>query len=116
MGVGEGVGVEELDYWNWSQVDNDDENIWVVAFYVKTCRYCKKFEDVFASGAAGSQGEEGVKFGAVDVGRQRYLAWINGVRAVPTVKCFNNGESLTESGYMDSDELAEFIFDKCANL
>ena len=74
---------------------------------------------MFASGAADSQDDEaGVKFGAVDVGRQRYLAWINGVRSVPTVKCFSRdkSESLSESGMMDSDELEKFIFDKCAKL
>ena len=36
--------VEQLDYWNWNKVIDDDENAWVVTFYLESCRYCQMFE------------------------------------------------------------------------
>ena len=40
MGVGDNIGIEQLDNWNWRHVVDDDEHVWVVTFCDEKCPNC----------------------------------------------------------------------------
>lgn len=47
---------------------DDDENMWIVAFYADWCPYCKPFEPEYAAAKADPKmADKKIKFAAIDV-------------------------------------------------
>jgi len=61
--------VETLTTENFEEmVLNDDENMWIVAFYAEWCPYCKPFDPEYAAAKADPKmADKRVKFAAIDV-------------------------------------------------
>ena len=82
--------VQELDNSNFEEmVMNDDENLWVVAFYADWCPYCESFDPEYESTASDVKlADKAIKFGAINVMENRETTQKFQVRRTPTVKIF----------------------------
>ena len=83
---------EELTDDNWEGTMQDDE-IWVVAFYVPWCPHALRFAPEMEK-SANDLRDHGykIRFGAVDVSTQHNLGWRYKIDKSPIVKIFYNQE------------------------
>jgi thiol-disulfide isomerase/thioredoxin len=87
--------VEQLDSDNFqNKVVDDEDNLWMVAFYADWCPYCKPFSSEFANAKNDpALVDRKVRFGAVDVMANRDLTTQYGIKRSPTVKVFGRDKS-----------------------
>ncbi len=85
----------------------NSEQTWVVDFWAEWCAPCKKLAPVFKEV---SEKVENVNFGKVDMEKNQQLGTKAGVRALPTLVIFRNGEEVArKSGAMKEEELTAWI-------
>jgi len=85
----------------------NSEQTWVVDFWADWCAPCKKLAPVFDEV---SEKVENVNFGKVDMEKNQQLGTKAGVRALPTLVIFRNGEEVArKSGAMKKEELTSWI-------
>ncbi|EHK02578.1 thioredoxin [Candidatus Haloredivivus sp. G17] len=96
---------EELDEEGLEEALNSGDT-WVVDFWAEWCGPCKKMAPHFEEA-----GEEmDVNFGKVDMEEHQQLGGQMGVRALPTVLIFQDGEEIArKSGLMNKDQLKTWI-------
>jgi len=79
---------------------------WVIDFWADWCGPCKKMAPHFEEASE----ELDVNFGKVDMDKHQQLGGKMGVRALPTVLIFEDGEEIArKSGFMDKDKLKNWI-------
>lgn len=84
----------------------DSGDTWVVDFWAEWCGPCKKMAPHFEEASE----EMDVNFGKVDMEEHQQLGGKMGVRALPTVLIFQDGEEIArKSGFMNKDKLKKWI-------
>ncbi len=88
------------------EIQNSDET-WVVDFWAEWCAPCKKLAPIFEEV---SEELTDVNFGKVDMEENQQVGTQQGVRALPTLVIFKNGEEVARNaGVMQKDELTSWI-------
>ena len=84
-----------------------EKDMVLVDFFATWCGPCKMLGPVLEEL---SENRDGVKIVKIDVDECSALAKKYGIMSVPTLLLFKNGEMVSKTtGYMDIDELNEFI-------
>lgn len=95
----------DIDSDKMEQIQNSEET-WVVDFWAEWCGPCKKLAPVFEEVSE----EVDVSFGKVDMEKNQQLGTKSGVRALPTILIFKNGEEVArKSGAMKKEELKGWV-------
>lgn len=82
------------------------EGVWIVDFWAEWCAPCKKLAPVFEEVSE----ESDYSFGKVDMEEHQQLGTQEGVRALPTLLIYRDGEEVArKSGAMGKDELVNWI-------
>ncbi|MBC5792468.1 MAG: thioredoxin [Nanohaloarchaea archaeon] len=98
-----------IDSEKMEDIKNSDET-WVVDFWAEWCGPCKKlaprFEEV-------SEELDSVNFGKVDMEENQQIGTSEGIRALPTLVIYSDGEEVArKSGLMKKEELKNWIQEK----
>jgi|GEM_PF-2870453 len=79
----------------------------IVDFYNPDCGPCKKLKPIFAQVAAECND---VIFVTVNVYDENLQSLVAGIRSVPTVRAYKNGNKIGEfSGFRDADAMSAFV-------
>lgn len=97
---------KQLDSESFEQAVNSGDT-WVVDFWASWCQPCKKLEPIFEEV---SKDMEEVKFGKVSMEEQKDIGTKQGVRALPTMIIFKDGEERARTtGVLQKDELKQWV-------
>lgn len=97
---------QSLDPESFEQTVNSEEAL-VVDFWAEWCGPCKKLAPVFKE-VSEEMGD--VNFGKVDMEEHQELGTQNGVRALPTLMIFKDGEEIArKSGVVGKEDLVDWI-------
>lgn len=87
--------------------DKTSEGTWVVDFWAEWCGPCQQLAPVFEEA---SEEVDSVNFGKLDMGEYSSVGSSQGVRSLPTLVIYQNGEEVARrSGAPSKEELKKWI-------
>ncbi len=96
----------DIDSEKMENIKNSGDT-WVVDFWAEWCGPCKKLAPRYEEA---SEEIESVNFGKVDMEENQQIGTSEGVRALPTLVIYRDGEEVArKSGLMKKDELKNWI-------
>lgn len=85
--------IYEINEENVEEVLGDDSGILMIDFWAEWCQPCKNLNPVIEEVA---QDNEDIKVGKINIDENKDLVADYGVRNIPTIMIFNNGQYVTK--------------------